>query len=126
MSLTRTFVFFLFVFMTSQAGWSQSRSCDSDAIMEQLLQDPEYYEAHQQKLARAESMAQNQIDFREDCTNTIVLPIAIHFQGISNPDRACLEALAANQIETVNQDFQGMNSDIVNWDNIQNNFFLRY
>jgi hypothetical protein len=109
--------------MTTQMGWSQSRSCDSDAIMEQLLQDPEYYEAHQQKLARAESMAQNQIDFREDCTNTIVLPIAIHFQGISNPDRACLEALAANQIETVNQDFQGMNSDIVNWDNVQNNFF---
>ena len=102
--------------------YAQNR-CGHEELMELLLQDPQYLEAHQQKLARAALMAEQHIGTRMDCEETIILPVAIHFQNVANPDRPCLEELAMNQIETANQDFQGTNPDIDTWVENQPTFF---
>ena len=117
----RLLLFSLLTLVTITNIHGQDR-CGSDALMEELLQDPDYYEQFQQKLARA-ALFQDQINVRMECDNMITLPVAIHFQNVINPDRTCLEQLAQNQIQTVNQDFQGLNPDIATWDANQATFF---
>ncbi len=89
------------------------RSCGNHTHMEQLLADPDYRRAHQRKLEMAEASS----DVRSECNTPVVLPMAVHFQGISNPDAACLRALAQAQVDILNNDYQGTNSDITNWTN---------
>ncbi len=92
----------------------EDRTCSMEQHMTALMSDPAYRKAHQEKLTRIENYAAVR---SANCTNPAVLPMAIHFQGISNPDEACLRALAISQIAVLNADFQGTNSDISNWDN---------
>ena len=89
------------------------RTCGHDHHMEQLLADPDYRRAHEEKLALVNNMS----SVRAACTNPVVLPIAVHYQNISNPDAACLQQLAQTQIGILNADYQGTNSDITNWTN---------
>ncbi len=98
----------------------EDRTCSMEQHMTQLMSDPVYRKAHQEKLTRLESFAAER---SVNCTNPTVLPMAIHFQGISNPDVACLRELAISQIAVLNADFQGTNSDITNWDNNAASFF---
>ena len=51
------------------------------------------------------------------CTDPVTLPVAVHYQGLSNPDVQCLRNLAQAQIDILNADFQGENSDINQWTN---------
>ncbi len=90
------------------------RSCGNHAHMEQLLTDPDYRRRHQRKLEMAE---ESSADDRSECNTPVVLPMAVHFQGITNPDAACLRALAQAQVDILNNDYQGTNSDITNWTN---------
>ena len=92
----------------------EDRTCNMEQQMIQLMSDPAYRKAHQAKLTRLEGYATER---SATCTNPAVLPIAVHFQGISNPDAACLRQLAISQIAVLNADFQGNNSDITKWDN---------
>ncbi len=88
------------------------RTCGMHNHMEKLLTNPDYAKMHQNKLAKIESMAST----RSLCSNPVVLPVAVHFQGV-NGDPACLVSLAENQIQILNDDFNGTNSDISNWTN---------
>ena len=57
------------------------------------------------------------------CANPTILPVAVHYQGVSNPDRACLVNVAKEAVEVLNADFQAKNSDIVQWDNNAKQFY---
>lgn len=89
------------------------RRCGMHDHMAQLLESPEFKKAHEQKLLMISTMA----DSRAACSGTILLPVAVHFQGVNNPDEPCLRALAQAQIDILNQDYTGTNSDISNWNN---------
>jgi len=54
---------------------------------------------------------------RATCSNPPVIPVAVHYQGASGADAACLIDLAKNQIAILNDDFGGTNSDIDKWTN---------
>ena len=45
----------------------------------------------------------------------VVIPVAVHFPGGQESDRACLEALAQNQIDILNGDFTATNPDANLW-----------
>ncbi len=98
----------------------EDRTCNMEAHMSRLIADPEYRKAHQEKFARLEGYAAERSAL---CNDPVTLPIAVHFQGVSNPDVGCLRQLAISQIMVLNADFQGNNSDITNWDNNASNSF---
>jgi hypothetical protein len=102
---------------------AQQRSCDMEAHMEMLLQDPAYQQLHQEKIQRFAQFEESLPGGRVPCENPVLLPIAIHFQEISNPDPECLRALAQNQIDILNNDIQGINADISLWTNEASGFF---
>jgi len=93
------------------------RGCGAYEHMEQLLSDPVYSKLHKGKIKRYEEYSKSQPETRALCANPVILPVAIHFQGIANPDVACLTALAEGQIQILNDDLQGTNADISNWVN---------
>lgn len=102
---------------TTQQGanansYSGKRRCGTTQLMEDLLQDPAAAQQYQEKKQMAYS---GMMQAREDCDQKQVLPIAIHFQGIANPNRACLANLARRQIETLNEDIQARNKEIDTW-----------
>ena len=112
--------FIQFLLLCTTIAWSinlfgQGRTCGSDALMQELMQDAKYKQAWEQRQAQFKQM--NQVTNKVPCPNPVILPMAVHFQGISNPDQACLIALAQDQIRILNEDYQGTNADISNWIN---------
>jgi len=96
---------------------TRKRACSSEAHMEHLLQNDDYKRAYDERNARFErQLRTNVAESRALCSNPKVLPVAVHYQGV-NANRACLVALAQAQIAIINADFQGKNSDIVQWTN---------
>ncbi len=88
------------------------RTCGTTEHMQTLMANPDFKAKHLKKIEKVSQMVSNR---STNCTNRIVLPVAIHFQGVSNPDADCLRALAQNQIDILNADFKGTNSDINKW-----------
>lgn len=88
------------------------RSCGTDAHMDRLLLDADYRKKHEDKFLRLTKMADER---SAQCNTPTVLPVAIHFQGVTNPDPVCLRALAQTQVDIINNDFGGTNADITNW-----------
>jgi len=94
------------------------RNCSSSDYTQQLLQDPDYANAYQERQQRFEVVyAEAQNTVREQCPNPAMIPMAVHFQGVSNPDQACLVALAEAQVQILNDDYAGTNADITDWTN---------
>ena len=107
-----------------QVGVIQAQNrCGTTEYMEQLLQDPDYRAQHeavqgqiQQRLS--ESADQDFSSSSAACPDITVLPVAIHYQGVSGgvTNQACLIQLAQQQIAILNADYSGTNADITNWD----------
>lgn len=90
--------------------------------MKNLMLNPEFKRAHQARLIKFEQLA-NAAGERTLCGDPVMIPVAVHFQGVSNPDVACLRALAQSQIDILNNDYQGTNSDISTWINTASSSF---
>ncbi len=99
-----------------------ARTCGLQQHMDKLLTDPNYNEKHQAKFARLENELSN-IEQRAACATPKVIPVAVHFQGVNGIDIACLRQLAQSQIDILNNDYAGTNSDITKWDNQAANSF---
>ncbi len=108
---------FLTLILLSSFSLSAQRTCGSDQLMEQLMSNPEYVKDHQERILKFEAINQNRQNRSAACTNIATLPMAVHFQNITNPDIACLTALAVDQVRILNEDYQGTNADITNWTN---------
>ncbi|MEZ5007730.1 MAG: M43 family zinc metalloprotease [Chitinophagales bacterium] len=87
--------------------------CATQEKMAENLLDPEFRKAHEARLAAIEKFEGRA---RAICDNPVLIPVAIHYQNIANPDVECLRALAQNQIDLINADFQGSNSDLFLWE----------
>ncbi|MEL6923973.1 MAG: M43 family zinc metalloprotease, partial [Bacteroidota bacterium] len=106
----------LLTLFTLQNANAQKRSCSSEAHMEELLKNPEYARKYQKKMKAFEQYSQR-AESRALCSNPVVLPMAIHYQGVPDPDQACLIELAQSQVTILNNDYQGTNADISTWIN---------
>lgn len=87
-----------------------TRRCGTTEHTAKLLQNSAYKRQHQQKFERLANAVSSR-----NCSSPTLLPMAVHFQGVSNPDAACLRALAQSQVGILNNDYKGTNSDISNW-----------
>lgn len=118
MNFTFKSIFYIMTFLFVLAGYSQERSCGMMEYMEEQMKDPEFarqYEENQAKFkARLQEVLANE-DLGQRGVGTIQIPVAVHFPTANEADRACLEALAQNQIDILNADYTATNSDISNW-----------
>ena len=111
-------IFFLvFVFFSTWSISSQERECGMEAHMAEMMKDPDFareWELNQNKFKNAVKRSLD-TEFRQALMDPVVIPVAVHFPDGLESDRACLEALAQNQIDILNGDFTATNPDANLW-----------
>lgn len=112
----------LFISFTTLA---QNRSCSMVEHMNEQMQNPEFareYEKNQAEFRAvlAASLSSNSSTFNR--LTPIIIPVAVHFPSGNESDRACLEALAQNQIDILNADFTATNLDASLWSSASSNY----
>ena len=92
----------------------KKKTCASHLHMEKLLSNPQYKAGHE---ARMRAFEKNKLNIREKalCASPVIVPVAIHYQGVGNANQSCLIDLAKRQVDILNADFQGKNNDINKW-----------
>ncbi len=119
--LRATFValsFICFSLLTAQSLIVEQRTCSTQYLHEDRMnRDLNYQKAYLSRKARTkERMANPAFQTKSlACETPLIVPIAVHYQNVTDVDVACLRALAADQIRILNEDFQGTNDDITNW-----------
>jgi len=116
-------IFTVLALMLAMTSYSQERTCGMTEYMEEMLKDPVYakeYEENQKKF-KAELAKRLSADFNARGGGVIQIPVAVHFPTGNPADRACLEALAQNQIDILNEDYTATNADIATWNSISGN-----
>ena len=111
-------IFYLLVLMFVGLNLSaQDEKCGMEAHMHEMMQDPEFARQWEIDQAKFRSAVAQSINYRQNrgAMNPIVVPVAVHFPGGVESDRACLEALAQNQVDIVNLDFTATNADANLW-----------
>ena len=95
---------------------SLKRSCNTVEHTIKLLEDPVFKEGYERRIKAFRTLNKSSFE-KAICANPKIIPVAVHYQGASDPDVACLINLAKEQIAILNADFQGKNSDITKWTN---------
>lgn len=95
---------------------SLTKHCNTEEYMHQLLLDPEYKKSHEERIQNFKIIQEKGLS-KALCATPTIIPVAIHYQGINNPNQTCLIDLAKRQVDILNNDFQGKNSDINKWNN---------
>ena len=94
----------LFTLLVFSSLFAQHEKCGMEAHMDEMMKDPEFamqWELNQKRFKQAvKQRIQNQFSLNQ--MDPIVIPVAVHFPGGLESDRACLEALAQNQIDILN------------------------
>ncbi len=110
-------LFFLTVFLLiNQELNAQIRTCTTDLMHQQLLeQSPQYRIDQQKKIAKLE-IKEAIAKSRNNCSQPFILPVAIHFQQIKDVASNCLINAAEGQIAQLNLDFQGENRESTWWE----------
>lgn len=114
------FLFILFA-LTSVIVYAQNNNdiqrCHANEIHEQHYANDASYRLQfdQDKIVLDELKAQSVFQGRLDCTTPIIIPVAVHYEGVTTQTAACLQQLALNQIASLNADYSGSNSDIMNY-----------
>ncbi|WP_196890501.1 zinc-dependent metalloprotease [Aureivirga marina] len=97
--------------------------CAAVEITEEKLLDAEYAKQHREIQARFERKLELLKSSRQMTDeNTLYIPVAVHFPTGSESDRECLVELAQKQIEILNNDFNGENADISNWESVKSDY----
>ena len=112
-----TFLSFLLFCFTAN---SQERSCGKDAEMLKIMNNPvakQKYMALQQRFAIELNKIENSQNRMASPLNTIYVPVAVHYPAVSitSTEKSCLRALAQNQIDVLNADYNAVNDDISLW-----------
>ena len=103
-------IFFLvFVLFSTWSISAQERECGMEAHMAEMMKDPDFareWELNQNKFKNAVKRSLD-TEFRQALMDPVVIPVAVHFPEGLESDRACLEALAQNQIDISKRRFHG-------------------
>lgn len=117
----------LFIF-ASQNAISQKRICNSEQRTQELIEsNPDYAKFHN-KMEQLQQEGVFDANHRSaPCAagNKIIIPIAIHYEGLNTPSAAeitCLENLALQNVQSVNDDFAGVGFNTNNWAGVSSNY----
>ncbi len=120
------YLFILIFFFSNLMLFAQSNGetviqrCHSDEIHEHHYNsNPDYrhwHDSRQEELAEFKANAINNAGARLNCVEPIIVPVAIHYEGVTVQDPICLRDIALGQLERMNTDFGALNSDISKYD----------
>ena len=118
-------IFTVLALLLAVTSYSQDRTCGMTEYMEEMMKDPVLAKEHEanQKLFKAEVAKRLRADFNARGGATIQIPVAVHFTTGNTADRACLEALAQNQIDILNADYTASNADLSVWNSQSGQYF---
>ncbi len=102
------FIFYTFIFISGEL--KAQRNCGTDEYHKQLCKDEKYLRSFLD--TRLSIMKNTSVD-RIACSNTIKIPMAFHFNGaVTSANMTCIMSQINAQIDILNKDFGGRNSDI--------------
>ncbi len=125
----RLLSFLLFLGITSFAFGQQTPSfqatinnapqrCNATEIHEHhYANDADYRHNFDVRKVQLDAMTAtaNNIEERLNCPSPIIIPVAVHYEGVTSQTAACLEQLALSQIQVLNEDYSASNVDISNF-----------
>lgn len=112
-----------FLLLVVQVGFAQHRTCGVEQLMQQIMNDPAARQQYLQQQALFEAELQRlgtQQNRNINDVQAIRIPVAVHFPSAgaaSATVKTCLRALAQNQINILNADYNAANADLANFTN---------
>jgi len=101
--------------------YQSKRNCAVHEHMGDLLADPNFAQKYQERLDRF-SKRNDAVREKAACSTPTIIPMAVHYQGVNSPNQSCLRELAQRQIDILNADYTGQNSDINKWASASSSF----
>lgn len=116
----------LFVLLACQVGFAQQRTCGSDDFMQTIMSNPVQREAYLEQ-QRKFDVELNKLESNSNrSTNAVIrIPVAVHYPTVtagSDALKTCLRNLAQRQVNILNADYNGTNTDISNWTSVRDNY----
>lgn len=113
----------LFALLILQFSFAQQRTCGMQEKLNQLMDNPlqnaaYLYDQSQFQIELDKLESSNLQRTAANPQATIRIPVAVHFPSSANASAAvktCLRAFAQTQVNVLNADYNGANSDITNW-----------
>ncbi|MCP4123889.1 MAG: PKD domain-containing protein, partial [Bacteroidetes bacterium] len=91
----------------------EGHRCSTDELhAEKYSTDPEYRIDFD---AKKEAVSAFPLTARVSCDDPIIIPVAVHFEGVTNQTAQCLEDLVLSQLVILNEDYSSSNSDVSNY-----------
>ncbi len=115
--MIRTSLFLLFTlsyFTIFSQTTERRHRCSTDEHHAKQMLDPEFAK----KFTKMQKEIRSKIDYSRvvNCGSPTVIPVAVHFTGnVNTSNISCLVDKCYEQIEVMNEDFGGYNSDIENY-----------
>jgi len=117
----------LFVLLVFQVGLAQQRTCGSQELMQTIMDNPVqravYLEQQNKFDTELEKLTTNKNTLS---TNSVIrIPVAVHYPtggALTDAIKTCLRRLAQKQIDILNADYNGTNTDISNWTSVSDLF----
>ena len=112
----------LFVLLVFQVSFAQHRTCGMQEQMQRIMNDPAQRAAYLDQQSKFETELQKFATNRSgNSTNSVIrIPVAVHFPSVAASSSAtlkdCFRALAQNQVNILNADYNAANADISNYD----------
>ena len=98
--------------------------CHADEIhADRYATDVAYARDYDQRMVQLEEIKRVSAmeGARINCTDPIIIPVAVHYEGVTNQTDQCLLDLALSQIQVLNEDYSSTNSDVSNFcDDVEN------
>ncbi len=112
-------IVFLILILVSWRPLNAQSPCYTDELHQERYDiNPEYrhdFDVRMQKRRSLLESTQNQDRFF--CVDPIIVPVAVHYNGVTSQSLSCLTDLALSQIELLNKDFSATNDEISNFTN---------
>lgn len=98
----------------SQNDTNYLERCGTDERHALHMQDSVYALGYEKKQQRIHQYLKDHHVSKASCSETLYLPVAVHFLNVEI-DLDCAIEMSLSQIESLNKDFSGTNSDITKW-----------
>jgi hypothetical protein len=117
----------LFVLLVFQVGLAQQRTCGTQELMQNIMNDPAKRAAYLEQQEKFEIELQRLESNSLRNTNAVIrIPVAVHYPTagtVTEAIKTCLRRLAQKQIDILNADYNAVNTDISIWNNNDSAFF---
>ncbi|MDI1318387.1 zinc-dependent metalloprotease [Flavobacterium sp.] len=116
----------LFLLLIFQFSFAQQRTCGAEQQMEIIMNNPVQRQAYIEQQNKFEIELQRlEANSARNANAVIRIPVAVHYPSagaVTETVKTCLRNLAQRQVNILNADYNGTNTDISNWASVSGNY----